>query len=139
MLKFYCKKWKSIKMLLFDWKIRNWSEYWNLRTVSGIDQNVEICKMSSRSKCWNLSEKGRLIKMSKFERKGNDQSKMLNLSVNVGLDQILEIWVPNVKSIKMFEIWVKNGRLIKYWYFTAKVEIDQNVGVRLKNKEWIRT
>ena len=36
------QKWKSIKLLEFDWKIRNWSEYWNLRTTLRIDQNVEI-------------------------------------------------------------------------------------------------
>ena len=36
------QKWTSIKLLEFDWKIRNWSEYWNLRTTLRIDQNVEI-------------------------------------------------------------------------------------------------
>ena len=63
------------------------------------------CKMSSRSKCWNLSEKGRLIKMSKFEWKGDSiktlkfedkvgtQTKCWNLSANVQIDQNVEIWV----------------------------------------------
>ena len=32
----------------------------------------------------------------------------------------------------------KKGRMIKCWYFTAKVEIDQYVAVWLKNKELIR-
>ena len=101
------QKWKSIKLLEFDWKIRNWSEYWNLRTTLRIDQNVEIwVKMSSRSKCWNLSEKkGSLIKMSKFEWRGEsiktlkfedkvgNQSKCWNLSANGQIDQNVEIWV----------------------------------------------
>ena len=55
------QKWKSIKLLEFDWKIRNWSEYWNLRTMLRINQNVEI---------WVQNDKGRLIKMSRFEWKG---------------------------------------------------------------------
>ena len=106
------QKWKAIKMLQFDWKIRNWSEYWNLRTVSGIDQNVEICKMSSQSKCWNLSEKGRLIKMSKFERKGNDQSKCC-----------IWVWMWDLIKILKFECQMSNRS--KCWNLREKREIDQ--------------
>ena len=58
------QKWKSIKLLEFDWKIRNWSEYWNLRTTLRNNQNVEI---------WVQNDKGRLIKMSRFEWKGGNQ------------------------------------------------------------------
>ena len=47
------------------------------------------------------------------------------VSVNVGIDQ-------NVN------IWALKGRLIKCLYFIANLGIDQNVGIWLKNKEWIR-
>ena len=89
-----------------------------------INQNVEIwVKRGDWSKCSNLIEKAMInqyveiwvwksIKILKFECQMSNRSKCWNLS--------------------------KNERLIKCWYFTAKVEIDQNVGVWLKNKELIR-
>ena len=46
------------KLLEFDWKIRNWTEYWNLKTTLRISQNV---------KTWVQNIK--LIKMLKFEWK----------------------------------------------------------------------
>ena len=75
------QKWKSIKLLEFDWKIRNWSEYWNLRTTLRIDQNVEI---------WVQNDKGRLIKMSRFEWKG-------------GINKNIEIWRQSWESLKMLK------------------------------------
>ena len=42
------QKWESIKMLEFVWKLRNWSEYWNLRTKLGIDQNDVSCIVSEK-------------------------------------------------------------------------------------------
>ena len=63
------------------------------------------CKISSRSKCWNLSEKGRLIKCQnlcergesikrfKFEDNVGNQSKCWNLSANSQIDQNVKIWV----------------------------------------------
>ena len=52
------------------------------------------CKISSRSKCWNLSERGESIKRFKFEDKVGNQSKCWNLSANNGqIDQNVKIWV----------------------------------------------
>ena len=66
------QKWESIKMLEFVWKLRNWSEYWNLRTKLGIDQNVEIWVLITKSfkmmycewKVWNQSKSWRLVAVS---------------------------------------------------------------------------
>ena len=84
------QKWKSIKLLEFHWKIRHWSEYWNLRTTLRIKMLKLECKMSSRLKCWNLIDKGRLIKMSKFDWKGR-------------INKNIEIWRRSWKSIKMLK------------------------------------
>ena len=69
------------QMLEFIWKLRNWSENWNLRTKLGINQNVEIWVLITKSfkmmycewKVWNQSKSWRLvairlelIKMLKF-------------------------------------------------------------------------
>ena len=106
------------------------------------------CTMASRSKCWNLSEKGSLIKMSKFEWNG-------------WINKNIKIWRQSWESIKMLkfecwcsnwskglhlsekaiinenvEIWAKKERFNKCLCF--KVGIDQNVGICLKTKESIR-
>ena len=90
--------------------------------------------------------------MFKFEWKGNDQSKCWNLSV--GIDQNLEIWVPNVKSIKMLKFVQKTGdwsnvdillqkwksiKMLEFdwkirnwserWNLSAKCQVDQNVEI----------
>ena len=99
------QKWKSIKMLEFDWKIRNGSEHRNLRTKLGIDQNVEIWVQNVKS--IKLGEKGRLIKMSKLEWKGNDQLKCW-------------IWRWMWESIKMLKFECKMSSQSKCWNLSEK-------------------
>ena len=98
------QKWKSIKLLEFDWKISNWSEYWNLRTTLRIKMLKFECKMSSQLKCWNLIDKGRLIRMSKFDWKGR-------------INKNIEIWRQSWESIKMLKFWVLMVKLIKMLKF----------------------
>ena len=131
--------------------------------------------MSSPSKCWNLSEKGRSINMSNLSERG-ESIKHWNLKTKLGINQNAEIWVLITKSFKMlyfewkvgnqskswhlsairwelikmlkFECQMSNrskcwnlsekGGSIKCWYSIAKVEIDQIIGIWLKNKELIR-
>ena len=83
-----------IRILKFEDNVKNQSKCWNLSAKCQVDQNVEI-----------LSEKGRLIKMLKFEwmegsmktlkveDKVGNQSKCWNLSANRQIDQNVEIWV----------------------------------------------
>ena len=99
------QKWKSINMLQLDWKIRNWSEYWNLRTVSEsikmlkfvkcqVDQNVEIwVKRGDWSKCQNLSGKAMINQNVEFECECGTRSKSWNLSAKCQINQNVEIWV----------------------------------------------
>ena len=103
----------------------NQSEYWNLRTKLGINQNVEIWvliinsikmlifewKVGNQSKSWRFSAiRWELIKMLKFEWKMSKSIKILKFEYNKsGTNQ-------NV------EIWAKKGRLIKCWHFIAKWE-----------------
>ena len=70
---------KSIKMLIYEWKVGNQPKSWNLDVKGGIHQNVKIkWKVGSWSKYWNLGVKGRLIKLSKFECKMTNRSKCWN-------------------------------------------------------------
>ena len=86
------QKWKSIKLLEFDWKIRNWSEYWNFRTTLRIDQNVEIWVQNDQNvQIWVKGGINKTLKFEDFEV-GN-QSKCWNLSANGQIDQNVEIWV----------------------------------------------
>ena len=120
MLIFYCNSGNRLKMLEFDWKIMNWSEYWN---------------WGQKSKCWNLSANHQIVQSDVFWMKSGESIKKLTFECNkVGINQTVEIWVQNVKSIKNVEIWGKKGRSIKCWYSIAKVEIDQIIGISLKNK-----
>ena len=122
--------------------------------------------MSSPSKCWNLSEKGRSINMSNLSERG-ESIKHWNLKTKLGINQNVEIWVLITKSFKMlyfewtvgnqskswhlsairwelikmlkFECQMSNrskcwnlsekGGSIKCWYSIAKVEIDQIIGI----------
>ena len=138
-------KWELIKMLEFNWKIRKWSERWNLRTTLRIDQNVvNECKMSSPSKCWNLSEKGRSINMSNLSKRG-ESIKHWNLKTKLGINQNAEIWVLITKSLKMLYFEWKVGNQSKSWHLSAirwnwskcwnlsaKCQIDQNVEIWAK-------
>ena len=98
-----------------------------LRTKLGINQNDQIWvlttklfkmlyfkwKVGNQSKSWCLSAiRWELIKMLKFECKMSNRSKCWNLS--------------------------KKDRSIKCWYSIARVEIDQIIGIWLKNKELIK-
>ena len=75
------QKWKLIKLLEFDWKIRNWSEYWNLRTTLRIDQNVEIWVQNDKGRLINFWLKNKeLIRILKFEDNVKNRSKCWNLS-----------------------------------------------------------
>ena len=94
-----------------------------LRTKLGINQNDQI---------WVLITKS--FKMLYFERKVGNQSKSWRLSaIRWELIKMLQ----NVKSIKMLKFEQKSWRLNKCWYSIAKVEIDQIIGIWLKNKELI--
>ena len=123
MLIFYCKSGNRSNYWNLIEKECYWSEYWNLRTTLRIDQNVEIWvqnvksikmlkfewKMSSRSICWNLSEKGSLIKMS------NLSERRTKLEIN----QNVEIWVLITKSFKMLYFEWKVGNQSKSWHLSA--------------------
>ena len=112
--------WESNKILKFERKRADLS-------------NVEIyCKGGYQTKFWNLGVKGEL-KMLEFKWKIRKSIKMLKFGCKGEIDQI---WMPNVKSIKMLKFERKTGDWC--WYFTAKVEINQNIGIWLKNKELIR-
>ena len=132
------QRWKLIKMLKFK------------------------CKMSLRSKCWNLSEKGiQIDQNAEIWMTGGNQWKIWNLETKSGINQNAANWVLMDKSIKMLkfewkgnnqpkcwnssayvgidqnvEIWEKKRRSIKCWYFIAKVGINQNVGILLKVRNW---
>ena len=143
-----------MKMLKFEQKMRGSTNVCFITKV-GIDQNVGIClktkelilirilkfedKIGNRSKCWNLSANHQITKMMYCEWKVLESIKKLTFGCNkVGIDQNVEIWVQNVKSIKMLKFEQKRWRLVKCWYSIAKVEIDQIIGNCLKNKELIR-
>ena len=50
---------KSIKMLIYEWKVRNQPNSWNLDVKGGIHQNVKIkWKVGNWSKYWNLGVRG---------------------------------------------------------------------------------
>ena len=52
------QKWESIRMLEFVWKLRNRSEYWNLRTIGNQSKCWNLsANRQNLSKCWYLSEK----------------------------------------------------------------------------------
>ena len=93
------------------------------------------CKMSSWSKCWNLSEKGRLIKMSKFEWKG-ESIKTLQFEDKLRINQNAEIWVLHVifDSIKMLKFKWKGNSQSKCWNLSANVGIYQNGEIYLSKK-----
>ena len=98
------------KLLEFDWKIRNWSEYWNLKTTLRIDQNVEIWVQNIKS-----------IKMLKFEWKGK-------------IDQNVKICVKGGESIKRLKFEDKVGNQSKCWNLSANGQIDQNVEIWVKRQ-----
>ena len=102
-----------------------------------IDQNVEIWgqniksikmlqfvwKSINRLKCWNLSAKCQIwskryesIKKLKFDRKGRN---LYNI----------EIWVQNVKLIKILQFVYNVWNQSKCWNLSAKRQIDQNVEI----------
>ena len=125
MLKFEWKG-KIDQYVKFEWKGES-IKHWNLKTKLGINQNAEIWvlitklfkmlyfewKVGNQSKSWYLSAiRWKLIKMLKFECQMSNRSKCWNLS--------------------------EKGGSIKCWYSIAKVEIDQIIGIWLKNKELIR-
>ena len=122
------QKWESIRMLEFVWKLRNRSEYWNLRTkwesIKMLKFECYIVKIYQNVDIWVKSWK--TIKKLMFQCN------------KVRIDQNIEIWVQHSGINQNVEIWTKKGRLIKCWYFLAKVWIDQNVGIWLQNKELIR-
>ena len=89
----------------------------------------------NQSKWSNLSANHQIIQNVVFWVKSGESIKKLMLECNkVGIDQNVEIWVQNIKSIKMLKFEQKRWRLIKCWYSIAKVEIDQIIGIWLKNK-----
>ena len=126
-------------MLEFDWKIRNGSEYWNLRTKLGINQNVEIWvlivksikmsilewKVGNQSKSWRLSSiRWELIKMLKFECKCQ-------------VDQNVEIWVKRGSRLIKMSNLSERGEL-KCWNLSEKAIINQNVEIWVQMWESIK-
>ena len=73
------------------------------------------CKMSSQSKCWNLSEKGSWSKCQNLSERGN-RWKHWNLKTELGINQNAEIWVLMVKRSKC-------------WNLSEKALINQNVEI----------
>ena len=95
-------------MLEFDWKIRNWSERWNLSAKCQVDQNVEIwVKRGDWSKCPNLSERGY-------------QWKQWNLKTEFRVNQNAEIWLLMIKLIKMLKLEWKDNNQSKCWNCECK-------------------
>ena len=172
MLKFERKAgdWSNVDILLQKWKSINKFGIWlEIKELIRMGQRWKLikmlkfeCKMSLRSICWNLSEKGiQIDQNAEIWVKGGNQWKIWNLKTKSGINQNAENWVLIDKSIKMLkfewkgnnqskcwnlsanvgidqnvEIWEKRGRSIKCWYFIAKVGIDQNFGIWLKVRNW---
>ena len=98
MLKFERKAgdWSNVDILLQKWKSINKFGIWlEIKELIRMGQRWKLikmlkfeCKMSLRSKCWNLSEKG------------------------IQIDQNAEIWVKGGNQWK-FEIWRQSRELIK--------------------------
>ena len=127
MLKFECKMLSRIDAEIWvikeDWsKCPNLSErgipskHWNLKTKLGINQNVEI---------WVLMVK--LIKMLKFEWKGNNQWKCWNLSKKEEVQQMFMFYCISGNRSKLWNL--KTNESSEYWNLRTKLGINQNVEI----------
>ena len=91
-----------------------------------IYQNVGIClktkesirilkfedKIGNRSKCWNWSANHQIVQNDVFWVKSGESIQKLTFWVQcnkVGINQNVEIWVQNVKSIKVLKFERKRG------------------------------
>ena len=159
-------RWKggrSSKYVKFEWKGGNQSKCWNLSAHKlGINQNVEIWVLirweivqnveiwvkqwginqkvdiygANWSKCWNLSAKCQLDIWLKS--KESDQKVEILSDIQVGIDQNVEIWLQNVKSIKILKFEYNKAGSIKMLKFQRKRGDWSNVDILLPKWESIK-
>ena len=115
----------------------NRSKYWNLSTTR-----------RDQSKCWNFSEKGRLIKCDIYIAKvGNvwiwlknkELIRILKLRTNFGNQSKCWNLSTNHQIVQNVVFWLKSRESIKKLTFECnKVGIDQNVKIWAKKGRWIK-
>ena len=120
-------------MMYCEWKVWNQSKSWRLVAIRWelIKMLKFYCKMSNRSKCWNMSENLISIKCWYFIAKvwinqnvgiwlkNKELIRILKLRTKLGINQNDQIWVLITKSFKMLYFERKVGNQSKSWRLSA--------------------